>query len=366
MTPAASPGAGRQRLVVLYGGRSAEHEVSCVSAAGVVRALDPARYEVVPIGISHGGTWMQADDLAEAVAAGKVPDPLPVAGRPVVPTDVLTDDVVVFPVLHGPYGEDGTVQGLLELAGVPYVGSGVLGSALAMDKVMAKQVLAQASLPQAHHLALAEWEAGPGGAEKVAAELGWPVFVKPANLGSSIGVSRAAGPDELAGALALAFSHDEWAVVEEAVTGREIECSVLGDREPRASLPGEIRPSHDFYDYEDKYVAGAAELLIPADLPPDVVVEVQHLAIETFTALRLEGMARVDFFYEEEGRGLLVNEANTIPGFTPISMYPKLWEVSGLPYPQLLDELIALALARHRRRASRWAGNRSRGGPPGR
>jgi D-alanine--D-alanine ligase len=224
-----------------------------------------------------------------------------------------------------------------------------------MDKAMAKQVLAHASLPQTQFLAVPEWEAAPDVAEKVATMLGWPVFVKPANLGSSIGISRVAGADALADALALAYSHDEWAVVEEAVTAREIECSVLGDREPRASRPGEIRASREFYDYEDKYVADAAELLIPADLPPDVVVEVQHLAIETFTALRLEGMARVDFFYEEEGRGLLVNEANTIPGFTPISMYPKLWEVSGLPYPQLLDELVALALARYRRRTNRWA-----------
>jgi D-alanine-D-alanine ligase len=261
--------------------------------------------------------------------------------------------VVVFPLLHGPLGEDGTVQGLLELAGVPYVGCGVLASALAMDKGKAKDMFAAHGIPQARHASLHEHDLTPSTTTDLEAQLGYPMFVKPANMGSSVGVTKAHDRVELQAALDLALQYDEWIVVEEAVSGREIECGVLGNLEPRASLPGEIRPGAEFYDYDDKYRTGAAELIIPADLPAGVTEQLQSLAIEAFRALGCEGMARVDFFYEEHGRGLLVNEINTIPGFTPISMYPKMWEASGLSYPDLIDELIRLAVERYDRRASR-------------
>jgi D-alanine-D-alanine ligase len=224
-----------------------------------------------------------------------------------------------------------------------------------MDKLVAKALMERAGLDVPRYLGVRHGEAGAGAdlAARVEAALGWPVFVKPANLGSSVGVSKAGDPAELATAVAEAAAYDEWLVVEEAIDGREIECGVLGDLHPEASVPGEVVPSRDFYDYEDKYLEGAAELLVPAPLPADVADEVRRLAVATFKAVRAEGMARVDFFYEERGRGLLVNEVNTIPGFTPISMYPRLWEASGVPYPRLLDRLVQLALDRHARRAGR-------------
>ena len=249
-------------------------------------------------------------------------------------------------------GEDGTVQGLLELAGVPYVGSGVLGSALCMDKAMARTVAAAAGLPQARWLAARDIEVDDAFAARVVAELGLPVFVKPANLGSSVGITKAHDEVELAAALRTALSYDEWVVVEESVAAREIEVAVLGNATPRASVPGEIVPSHEFYDYDDKYIEGAAELLIPAPLPDDVTADVRRMALAAYTALRCDGMARVDFFYEESGpaRGLLLNEVNTIPGFTPISMYPSLWQASGVGYAELVDELVRLAVERHAHR----------------
>ena len=256
----------------------------------------------------------------------------------------------MLPLLHGPLGEDGTVQGLLELADVPYVGSGVLGSALAMDKAMAKQVLAHHGIVQARWLALHEHEVSPQSAGVAADQLGLPVFVKPSNMGSSVGVTKAKTVAEVERAIHVALTYDEWVVLEEAVAGREIEVAVLGNERPRASVPGEIVPGHEFYDYEDKYVDGGARLLVPAPLDDDESATVRQLALEVFRALRCEGMARVDFFYEEGRRGFLCNEANTIPGFTPISMYPKLWQASGVPYAALIDELVQLALERHRRR----------------
>ena len=349
------------RLVVLYGGRSAEHEVSCVTAVHVLEALDPDRYDVVPIGITAEGRWLLDEATIAALkgGAGGLPRALEAAGREVSPFSPVAqakgDDapIVFLPLLHGPFGEDGTVQGLLEVAGVPYVGAGVLGSALAMDKAKAKEVLGAHGLPQARWLGLHEDEAGPRLRDRVDRELGWPVFVKPANLGSSVGVSKAVDGEALERALGLAFSYDEWVVVEEAVVGREIEVAVLGNRDPEASVPGEVVPSREFYDYEDKYLVDGAGLVVPAPFTPAATAEVRALAIEVFAALRAEGMARVDFFYEEDGRGFLVNEANTIPGFTPISMYPRLWEESGVSYPELLDRLIELAFARHERRAKR-------------
>ncbi|HVF13739.1 MAG TPA: D-alanine--D-alanine ligase family protein [Acidimicrobiales bacterium] len=341
------------RLVLLFGGRSAEHDVSCVTGAHVLAAADPDRYDIVPVGITPGGRWVRAE---------ADPDRLRAEGPEVQPADVLGQpDTIAFPVLHGPFGEDGTAQGLLEMMGVPYVGAGVLGSALCMDKAMAKQAAAASGLPQVRHLAFRDIDLEgdfDGAVRRAAADLGLPVFVKPANLGSSVGVTRATDVDELSTAVKLALDYDEWVVVEEAVTAREIECGLLGYGRLRASVPGEIRPSHDFYDYEDKYADGAAELLVPAPLPPEVADEVQRLAVEAADALRVDGMARVDFFYEELGRGLLLNEVNTIPGFTPISMYPRMWAATGVPYRRLIDTLVDAGLARHRNRAERYGRSR--------
>jgi D-alanine-D-alanine ligase len=351
------PERGRVRLVVLFGGQSAEHDVSCVTAKHVVSAADPARYRLEPVGITREGRWVRAEDARAAIEQGAaaLPEALSADGSTidhetaVVPTSE-DETVVVFPLLHGPMGEDGTVQGLLEQAGVPYVGSGVLGSAVAMDKAVAKDVLAAKGIPQAKWLAYRSSDVDELPLDQIEAELGLPCFVKPANLGSSVGVSKAHDREELVAALELAFSYDEWVVVEEAIVGREIELAVLGNTELRVSKPGEVKPAAEFYDYEDKYLDGDAELIIPADLPPEVTAQFQDLALQAYRALRAEGMARVDFLYEEGGRGPLLNEINTIPGFTPISMYPKLWEASGLPYDQLIDELVDLALERHDRR----------------
>jgi D-alanine-D-alanine ligase len=261
----------------------------------------------------------------------------------------------VIPVLHGPKGEDGTVQGLLELANLPYVGSGVLGSALAMDKAAAKRMFDSHGIPQALWLSRRSWELdAPTGVrallDAVDAQLGWPVFVKPANMGSSVGVSKAGDAAELRAALDLALAYDDTVVIEEAVVGREIEFAVLGNERPEVSLAGEILPGNDFYDYEDKYLGDAAALVIPAALDPAAQAVGQDLAVRAFAALGCEGMARVDFFLDRQGRWL-VNEVNTIPGFTPISMYPKLWAASGLPYDRLVDRLVELAVERWRRRA---------------
>jgi D-alanine-D-alanine ligase len=354
----------RVRLVVLFGGQSAEHEVSCVSAYHVLRAVDPERYQVEAVGITREGQWVRNDDAVAALHQGKgalAPpeagaDHLDVVGTAVEPLPAVqplaTDDrpVVVLPILHGPLGEDGTVQGMLELAGVPYVGTGVLGSALCMDKLKAKDVLAAHGLPQVPWLGRRDTELDGVAAAARDAGLRYPMFVKPANLGSSVGVTRATDDAELEAACATAADYDEWIVVEQGVTAREIEVAVLGNAEPRASLPGEVRPSRDFYDYEDKYLEGAAELTIPADLPADVTERIRRLAVEAFTTLRCDGMARVDFFYEEATGEVLINEVNTIPGFTPVSMYPKMWEATGLPYADLIDELVRLALDRHERR----------------
>jgi D-alanine-D-alanine ligase len=342
----------RTRLVVLFGGQSAEHDVSCVTAASVLAAVDPARYEVVPVGITKEGRWVAADGAMSALAAGATS--LPPAGREITPESVATGErTVVFPLLHGPMGEDGTVQGLLELTGIPYVGTGVLGSALAMDKAKAREVFEQAGIPMARWLARRDGDIEDDLDEAVAETLGWPVFVKPANMGSSVGVSKVKTAAELRAAIELALTYDEWVVVEEAVVGREVECAVLGLLDPRASVVGEIVPKAEFYDYDDKYSGQGADLVIPADLPTAISDEARRLAVDAFLAVRAEGLARCDFFYEERGRGLLLNEVNTIPGFTPYSMYPQLWAATGLPYDQLIDELVRLALERHERRVRR-------------
>jgi D-alanine-D-alanine ligase len=355
---------GRLRVLLLFGGQSAEHDVSRVSAVAVARALDPARYEVVPVGITRDGQWLLAEAARAALDAGDRPPAFSVEGPPVRMAEsaelVLLDRAaaslgaidVVFPLLHGPYGEDGTVQGLLELAGLPYVGAGVLGSAVGMDKVMMKRAFAACGLPTPAHVPLRD-DFDKADLDRAEETLGYPCFVKPSNLGSSVGVSRATSRLELEEAVDAALRFDEWALVEEAIAGREIEVAVLGDRPPEASLPGEVIPGADFYTYEDKYLDDRAQLRAPAELDAGLTAEVRRLAVAAFEACRCEAMARVDFFLEDPGRGFLVNEVNTIPGFTPISMYPRLWEVTGLPYAALLDRLIGLALERHERRRRR-------------
>ena len=336
--------ADRIHLVVLFGGQSAEHDVSCVTAAHVLGAVDPSRYRVTPIGISTDGEWALAEGASRALAAGPgaLPRKLDPAGPSIAPSAALGDRrtcagerTVVLPLLHGPMGEDGTVQGLLELADVAYVGAGVLGSALAMDKAMAKQVLAANGIPQARYRAFAEHQRTPGLPAELAAELGLPCFVKPANMGSSVGVSKAHTVEELRDAIEHALTYDEWVVVEEAVVGREIEVAVLGGTQPQASGAGEIVPGAEFYDYDDKYVTDGAQLLDPgAARRPTQTAEVRALAVRVFEVLRGDGLARVDFFFEEGGRGFLCNEVNTMPGFTPISMYPKLWQAAGVELPR--------------------------------
>lgn len=343
----------KTRIIVLFGGESAEHDVSCVTAAHVLRALDNQKYEVETIGITRTGQWVHAElptqtDLKSLTAQG-----LPTNANLIVENADKSKQLVVLPLLHGPMGEDGTMQGLLELAHVAYVGSGVLGSALAMDKSVAKQVLAANSISQQKFISARDTDDRDEVIARAITELGLPVFVKPANMGSSIGVQKAKSKDEITNALTKAFEYDEWALIEEAVKGREIEVAVLGNETPRASVPGEIVPSHEFYDYEDKYIGDGAKLLVPAPLSPKLTQEVQELALKIYRILRADGMARVDFFYEENGRGFLCNEINTIPGFTPISMYPKLWQASGLSYSELLDELISLAIQRQAKRQSK-------------
>ncbi len=340
------------RLLVLFGGQSAEHDVSCVTAKHVLDAARADRYEIVPIGISRDGRWAKADVSSDAEALD--PD-----GEPVDPFTLLSetaaDGGAVLPLLHGPMGEDGTVQGLCELAGVPYAGAGVLGSALAMDKIAAKTTFDACGVAQGRWFGCHVDEITDDTAAEMLERFGSPIFVKPANMGSSVGVSRADSLEEAQSAIELAASYDQWLVIEEAINGREIEISVLGNREPRASLPGEIVAGAEFYTYEDKYHDGVAKLVIPAPLTDDEIATMQTLAIEAYRALRGEGLARVDFFYETEGRGWLVNEINTMPGFTPISMYPKMWQASGLEYPDLIDELVDLAYDRHRRRVRNTA-----------
>ncbi|HWE56447.1 MAG TPA: D-alanine--D-alanine ligase family protein [Acidimicrobiales bacterium] len=354
----ASP-AAPVRLVVLYGGRSAEHDVSCISAFNVVGALDRSRYDLQMIGITTDGAWVDTTAPALAAAGAAATKALP------SPDDVLRDrpasaasleavtaepSVVVLPLVHGPMGEDGTLQGLLELAGLPYCGPGVAGSATAMDKGLAKALLTAAGLPQARYLYRSETQFSATLPGEVESELGWPVFVKPANMGSSIGITKVKDPGGLDAALVQAVRYDTAVVIEEAVSdARELEMGVLGWPDLRTSVPGEIKPSHDFYDFEDKYLEGTAALEIPAVLPAGVAEEMSRLAIAACQALRVDSMARADFFYSES-RGLLINEVNTIPGFTPISMYPMMWAATGIPYADLIDRLVDQAVRRADRR----------------
>jgi D-alanine-D-alanine ligase len=343
----------RTRLAILYGGRSAEHQISVVSARSVMEALDPDRFEVVPIAITRRGQWLLPERTPLELTArdGALPEVDPAGAELAVrPQEGVRGVDVVFPILHGPFGEDGTVQGMFELADLPYVGSGVLASALAMDKAMAKVVLAQAGLPQAPYLVVAgrDWRADPDRvAAEVAERLAYPVFTKPARLGSSIGISKVKTPDGLAAGLADAFAHDTKAVVEQGIVARELECGVLGNDAPEASVVGEVIPGHEFYDFEAKYLDESLKLEIPAQVPEAVTAQVRELSRRAFLALGCEGFARVDFFYEEATGRVLVNEVNTIPGFTPKSMFPLLWAATGLAYPDLVARLVELAVERH-------------------
>jgi D-alanine-D-alanine ligase len=350
------------RIGVIFGGRSGEHEVSLVSAASVIRALDPARYEVVPIGVTRDGRWYSAPDVLTQLREHGQPAAesecvlVPEPGRPGLlsldggggRTEPLD---VVFPLIHGTYGEDGTLQGLLELAEVPYVGAGVLGSSVGMDKVVQKQLFVQAGLRIAKYTwALAQRCAASPRAVIAEAEkhLHYPIFVKPANTGSSVGITKAHTRKELVAGMELAASYDRKVVFEQGIPhAREIECSVLGNDDPVVSQPGEIVPSNEFYDYDAKYVDGKSATYIPAPLPRPAITAIRRLALQAYRAIDCAGMARADFFYVTRTKSVIINELNTIPGFTSISMYPKMWEASGLPFSGLLDRLVELALERH-------------------
>ena len=371
---------GKLRVGVIFGGRSGEHEISLRSALTVISALDPNRYEVVPIGIARDGKWYLRADAVRmlgeatprlgALDTGGIPVTLlphpgrnnlvarPDASLPARAGPALNDPLeVVFPVLHGTYGEDGTVQGLLEMAGVPYVGAGVVGSAIGMDKDLQKRLLREAGIPVVNYAALTRGDHDRDRAlgERLAAGFGYPVFVKPNALGSSIGISKVRSASAVAAALDDAFQYDRKVLIEASCQGHEFECAVLGNDDPQASCVGEVvtRGSHDFYSYESKYVdPDGSATRIPAEIPHAVSERIRSLSVAAFKALGLRGMARIDFLARPDLSEIFVNEANTIPGFTPISMYPKLWEASGLPLQKLVDRLIELALEEHRARAA--------------
>jgi D-alanine-D-alanine ligase len=352
----------RLRVGVLFGGRSGEHEVSLASAASIIRGLDPQKYEAVPIGITKEGHW-----LAGAGAQKMLPEVLRAGQRVVMSADPTESSLmtldgsprgqkldVIFPVIHGTFGEDGTMQGLLELAGLPFVGAGVLGSAIGMDKDVAKRLMQVAGIPVVPWIAVqrADWERDPKAIQRaVEKKFKYPVFIKPATLGSSVGMTKVHSRSELAPALDLAAEFAMKILVERAVNAREIELSVLGNHDPKASIPGEIVPHREFYDYAAKYLEEGTQLLIPAKLKKSEIKKVQAMAITAFKALELSGMARVDFFIEKRSGKIFLNEVNTIPGFTSISMYPKLWEANGIPFRELLTKLIDLALEQHGEKA---------------
>lgn len=356
------------KVAVLFGGRSGEHAVSLRSAASVMEAMDRDKYEIIPVGITEEGKWLAGGNPLRALQEKKIPgdccwaqlitDPTSPGILLIDPQDsrgyerirgIISVDAV-FPVLHGPYGEDGTVQGLLELAGLPYVGAGVLSSAVGMDKVVMKILFRQAGLPVTDfiHFKAYQWEGSQRESilEEIEGKLGYPCFIKPSNLGSSVGVSKALDREGLLAGIQDALRYDNKVLVEAFVPGREIECSVLGEDNPMASTPGEIVPCNEFYDYRAKYIDEGSLLIIPAELPRDVEEKIKEYSVRAFQAVQCSGLGRVDFFYRDEGKRIVVNEINTIPGFTSISMYPKLWEASGIPYPELINRLIEIALKR--------------------
>ncbi len=370
-----NPESGQQmgskiRIGLIFGGKSGEHEVSLASARSVLAALDKDKYEPVLIGVSKEGRWLlggnplkqlmamtqspllKADNAGNGAANSDAREMMARSAASISTERVLDSSVdVVFPLIHGPFGEDGTVQGLFELADIPYVGAGVAASAVGMDKALMKSIFQAANLPIADFLVFlrSQWEKEPEVTiQKIEQAIGYPCFVKPANLGSSVGVTKAHNWDELTQALTTAAQFDRKLLIEKAIVGRELECSVLGNDEPRASVPGEILPGHEFYDYDAKYAdESGTRLLIPAELTAEQTQRVQDLAVRAFEAIDCSGMARVDFFLQASDGQVIINEINTIPGFTNVSMYPKLWEASGLPYARLIDRLIELALERH-------------------
>jgi D-alanine-D-alanine ligase len=367
----------KQRIGILFGGRSGEHEVSLASAKSVMQAIDKSRFEVVPIGITKDGRWIASGDPLEALTSGKLESSQPVAllGDPsrrglmklaAAESDAKMSTIdrldVIFPVLHGPYGEDGTVQGLLELADVPFVGAGVLGSALGMDKIAMKDIFRSYGLPVVRYLAFKrrDWQRDPDPiVSRIETELDYPCFTKPANLGSSVGISKARNREELVGGMSEAASYDRRLLVEEGIDAREIEVSVLGNDDPISSIPGEVVPCNEFYDYAAKYIDDRSELLIPAPIPEAVEEQVRALAVEAYMAIDCAGMARVDFLLDRHTDELYISELNTIPGFTSISMYPKLWLATGMSYAELIERLIDLAVERHAdrsRSATSYAG----------
>ncbi|WP_026476962.1 D-alanine--D-alanine ligase [Alkaliphilus transvaalensis] len=359
-------------VMVVFGGKSGEHEVSLMSAASILRAIDKEKYNVIPVGITKNGGWRICDCTIDEIENGSWENEqnqlldtklnskpkislLPSEkgkGFQIENSQVKKIDVV-FPVLHGPFGEDGTIQGLIEMLDVPYVGAGVLASALAMDKGMAKKILEAEGLPQAKYILINRknyFKDKIDCINLIEGTFNYPVFVKPANLGSSVGISKAKNQEELKLALEEAAKYDRRIVVEEFINAREIECSVLGNEDPIASLPAEIIPSKEFYDYRDKYFDGTSQYVIPAELSEEMISKVREMAIRVYKLIDCSGLARVDFFVEGETNRILVNEVNTMPGFTKISMYPKMWEVSGIPYDQLIDKLIQLAIERYKDR----------------
>jgi D-alanine-D-alanine ligase len=370
-TPTGVDGSRKPRVAVVFGGRSSEHAISCVTAGSVLAAIDSQAYDVIPIGISREGRWVLSGTSPEqlAITDGRLPAVEDTGAAVVLAGDPTSRELVtmrlgavpralgevdvVFPLLHGPYGEDGTLQGLLELAGIPYVGSGVLSSAVAMDKEYMKKLFVAAGLPVADYLVVRprDWERDKVAVAERVAGLGWPVFVKPARAGSSIGITKVPGPQQLSAAIETAREWDPKVLVEAAVVAREVECGVLdslGGDVPETSVVAEIkvRGGHEFYDFEAKYLPDeGTEYVVPADLPDEVADEVRRLAVAAFQAMGCEGLARVDFFLRPDG-SLLLNEVNTMPGFTPVSMFPVMWRESGVPYPELVDRLIKLALRR--------------------
>jgi len=354
------------RIGIIFGGRSGEHEVSFCSASSIIKAINKDKYTVVPIGITKEGRWISPQDSELALQSGKIEGKSTVillndpSGNALIRTDnnqrldksfTLERVDVIFPVLHGPYGEDGTVQGLLELANIPYVGAGVAASAISMDKDLMKTIFQQKGLPILKWITIKrkEWQKDK---EKILSLIQnvfeYPLFVKPTNLGSSVGITKVHEKEELEGAIDLASSYDRKILIEEGLEEvREIECGVLGNDEPRASVVGEVRPAGEFYDYDSKYIDKETQLIVPADLPDGVSQEVQEIALRAFKAVDGAGMARVDFFVSKKENKIYLSEINTIPGFTSVSMYPRLWEASGISYPDLINRLIQLALERH-------------------
>lgn len=359
---------GKINVMVIFGGKSGEHEVSLMSAASILRAMNKEKYNIIPVGITKEGIWKLFDGSIEQIESGEWEN---IANKlleskenrsdiSILPVEKEEFSVtignkgrekidVVFPVLHGPHGEDGTVQGMLELVNVPYVGAGVLSSAVAMDKAIAKKLFQSEGIPQAAYdvIYYKKYKQDPlKYITFIESKFSYPVFVKPANLGSSVGITKAKNREQLKESIQEAAKYDRKIVIEEFINGREIECSVLGNDEPVASLPAEIIPSHEFYDYRDKYFDGTSQFIVPADLPDEIIEEIRNLAVKAYKLIDCSGLARVDFFVERDTNRVLINEINTMPGFTKISMYPKMWEVTGLPYEQLIDKLIELAIER--------------------